>query len=765
MLEGEGMGWKTLATGIFIASLYGGVVSAAPVVPGNVKQAREAAVVEARNGNLNSAGAKLGKLYKAHPQDTAVLFDYVTVLSWNSKHVEVLNVYEQHPFLNGPDYALRSVASAYARTTDTRKNFAKALMLLQAPMEHADLEAYRIASQIYIQQNKIKEAIDIFDKLEALRPNVVSTYRFKAETCTQVSYWDLAAFSWKKAWDVYKTNPDPNIREVTLIDNYTACLIRHGDLVLAKKVLEDCMERGLATSSIYGNYMSCLNRLKKYAEAEHVYFKHFKDFASSPIFVLRELGTSYERRNISEKATDVYRFVLQFPQSIPDDKYKFAYNATQAHKYRAEGLAMYQELLAKPELTPGAAGPIRTQRILDNAHEFLRKGEIEASEGVYKLLTAHDKRFARIYADDFYGEGFNQTAMHVYQQMEKDPELRHDAQEGIVKTSVALEDYQRAAKYNTILTKAERGEDEHPMAAGYFKNKYTGNNETTANYYKDKEKTEVIEVKDTAEQWAGGPLWIRVDAGLINVKDPNEYAVNRKKIIYEELGVEYKARKVKASMGIAKYQQDGQGTRPSFSVEWQPTDLQNVSLTYEDKPVYSARALNEGHGIFSKNLTLRYEHDISQLEKYWIEVGKGWYDDHNSHYFYDVGQWKLLYFMRENGKTLERRLHYGRNAFADNSDFYYSPDFNENFGGEWRWGKDFDRHSRFYHIWGFDWDRDRGENLALTPYYRFEFVQRIDNNHEFVLGTTHKFRANHWYGGGPYKYDYHSVDAQYRFLW
>ena len=147
------------------------------------------------------------------------------------------------------------------------------------------------------------------------------------------------------------------------------------------------------------------------------------------------MADCYEKRLYSAEATDIFRLVLKSPDQILDDRFKFAYNATMSHKYREEGLAMYKALLADPE------GSAFTQRVLDNAHEYLMKGKIAAAKGVYGLLAEHDKRFYKIYADDFYDAGFNLHALHEYKIMAGDQDLAKAGKEGMVKAYVAENDY------------------------------------------------------------------------------------------------------------------------------------------------------------------------------------------------------------------------------------------------------------------------------------------------------------------------------------
>lgn len=744
-----------------------------------VQAQREEAVAIARKGDLLTASQQLEQLFVA-THGLEVEYDYLTILNWAGKNKETIAVYEANPLTNAPNYVNRNVASAYYK----EQYFDKALAVIAPNLKDYEFADYELAFKIYFSKNKLKAALDLYDKLDAHYPNDVMVPVTMGRACLDTYNYNIGANVWKKALEMCKQNPQSQIKETDCADSYSACLIRTGYVKEAEDFLKGYIDAGTITDNMYTNYLGCINLQKRYKEVPPLFYNRFATWEKAPLWAMRELATCYEKRLMCVEAADIYRFVMKAPGTIPDDRFKFAYNANMTHKYRAEGLAMYKSLLADP------ATNVYTQRILDNAMEYLAKGELDASNGLYKLLVEHDKRFSKIYADDMYRAGFPLTARHQYKEMTKDPELAKEGKEGLVKVDVSEESYGTAGKMVKELTKEYPHDDDIPEAMGSWRNKYTGSLETELTYDNDKSDNKVARGLIVGEQWVGDSLWVSAGYGYSygkdNVRDYEDGKKYHKRIITEQASIIHKRKKLVSEIGVINHTVSDNKVRPFAKEVWTPTDKQKLTVTYSNDPVLSASAfIYNPNGVFGKEVNIEYEYDLNQLEKYYLEYGYRNNEDGNHRNSFGVAQYKLLYFKRNLGKTLERRLHYNRGLYSKQSDYYNSPKFNENFGGEWRWGKDvrprggsyqdvekpgsyFDEvyHTgRIYHIWGVDWDRDYPEKLGLSPYYRFEYVKDIDSNHAFVVGTTHRFKAGDWHGGGRFKYDEGSVDVQYRLMW
>ena len=791
---------KAIALGMVGAVMV--TATAAAQETAEVRTKREEAVAIARKGDLQLAAQSLADLFD-ETHEEMVEYDYLTILNWKGNHEQTVKLYEAYPVPQAPNYVLRNVASAYYRL----RNYEKALEIIE-PIMHDDLDAKLLTAKIYVAMNKSPKALAIFNAMEEQDPENILIYKAKGDCFMEAGDCNVAAVAWEKALELYHKAPIAEVTEERLADNYSACLIRVGRYKDAEAFLKPYVVADKANDNMYGNYLTSINRQKRYKEIPALFAKRFKDLSKAPVYALRELADCYEKRLYCEKATDIFRLVLKSPDRILDDRFKFAYNAAMTHKYREEGLAMYKALLADTE------GAAFTQRVLDNAHEYLMKGKIAAAKGVYGLLAEHDKRFYKIYADDFFDAGFNLHALHEYKIMTADKDLAKAGKEGMVKAYVAENDYREAGKLFSELKEKYPEEGDISAAAGYWINKYVGELNVEASNNNDKGDNNTIEAKVTAEQWLGDSLWVKAGYGYQHVKDNvnNLYSdsdelrdnfKSREHIHTESAGLMHKSGKFVTEVGLNNYQVADQCIKPEFKETWKPTDRQKLTVNYGENPVLGVRAyrfdklkseydndsfqryLNSSYRkkVYGREVSLDYEYDLNQLEKYYFHYNFRENNDGVHKHGFGIEQYKLIYEKKALEKTLERRLHYSRSINSAQTDFetdvdmgplgyhyvggsrYNSPKFNENFGAEWRWGKAAFSYGRIYHIWGVDWDRDYPERLGLSPYYRFEFVQDIDNNHEFMVATTHRFKSGDWHGGRRFKYDDAVFEVQYRISW
>ena len=99
------------AIAALIWALLDGSRDARQMSEGGLRQAREAAVILARQGDTGKALKRLRSLRKLAPQDDALLWDYMAVLSWAGEHRELDRLRHDTDMRRAPDW-LKEILAA-----------------------------------------------------------------------------------------------------------------------------------------------------------------------------------------------------------------------------------------------------------------------------------------------------------------------------------------------------------------------------------------------------------------------------------------------------------------------------------------------------------------------------------------------------------------------------------------------------------------------------------------------------------------------------
>lgn len=724
---------------------------------------REKAVIAARSGDYNTALPMLNQLYRSDASDKDAIYDYLTVLNWAGKYTEVINVYNKSDIKSNiaemPSYVRQNVVGAYYRL----HRLDEAIEILQPMIKEGDKEALLLLGQIYIKAGKYQEADDVYNGLLKKDPDDISIYKHRALAAISANNWHMAVKEWRNLKNICEQNPEKYANSgiyKEMADSLSVAYIKLGSYKEAEAVLKPYIDDGTANASMAGNYISALILLNRQKEVESIYYKFFKDYQSTPAFVLRELAGSYVRLKNYDKAIEVYEYLINSPAVSTGDKLNFAYVACLNKGYADLGVATYADVLASTD------GDKMASRILSEARLLLLSGRYGTAEKVYYELIKHDKRFHNIYAGHLLNAGQYQTAWHEYELMLDDPQLHDLGAEGIVQTAIRLGDYKTAEKFTAELKESHDGnEGDYPKAAGSLKNRRMGEIYFNGNVYTDHDDSDQTDISTYFDQYMGEGMWVEGGLGKIYIKDSEngEHA----HLSTARYGVRNTTRKwdVFAAANLFRINSDN-SVKPYIDILFRPTDRHSIGFSYSNEPVYDADAINyDGGSIFSKNYSLRYNYNVLPGRDYYVELSRYLFDDGNRRWGWVFGENLSIYDDRRRGKTLVRNLHWGRSRNRLQDVVYSSPRFNENFGGEWRWGKALGNDDVLYRILGLVWDRDYPDPITLNPYMRVEYDKTIDRYHYFSAGFTYSWRTGSWWGGRGIYYNSKQIDFTYNVVW
>ena len=169
--------------------LVAGLIGTDGVLAETVTQRREAAVLEARAGDMKDALATLRAMLAAGEEDGLVAMDLTALLQQAHKSREAVSVFEKAARADPPDYALLAAVRAYR---DLRRYDAAARLARQGLQQFPDQSVWPLLLSLALSDaRQPREALDILKQPEAQRAPPVE--RLLAE-----------AYAWRRANDLAK---------------------------------------------------------------------------------------------------------------------------------------------------------------------------------------------------------------------------------------------------------------------------------------------------------------------------------------------------------------------------------------------------------------------------------------------------------------------------------------------------------------------------------------------------------------------------------
>src|SRR3954468_9120153 len=120
------------------------------------EDARESAVVAAREGRTEEAIASLRELLKASPDDAKIAYDLAVVLTWVGRQREATEAFERAPPGEVPEYVLAPMIRGYR----DQKHFAEAERWARDGTQRFPLDATfaKLLGLVLADQNRAEEA-------------------------------------------------------------------------------------------------------------------------------------------------------------------------------------------------------------------------------------------------------------------------------------------------------------------------------------------------------------------------------------------------------------------------------------------------------------------------------------------------------------------------------------------------------------------------------------------------------------------------------
>ncbi|MGB6351729.1 MAG: hypothetical protein WBG10_17060, partial [Pseudolabrys sp.] len=169
--------------------LIAGVIGAEQAVAQTITERREAAVLQARAGQLVPAIAALRAMLAAGQEDGLVAMDLSALLQQAHRPGEAIAVFEKAAITNPPDYALLAATRAYR---DVRRDRDAEKLARQGLKRFSDQMVWPLLLALVLTDaGRPKEAIEVLSQPEAQRAPPVE--RLLAE-----------GYAWRKAGDPYK---------------------------------------------------------------------------------------------------------------------------------------------------------------------------------------------------------------------------------------------------------------------------------------------------------------------------------------------------------------------------------------------------------------------------------------------------------------------------------------------------------------------------------------------------------------------------------
>jgi biofilm PGA synthesis protein PgaA len=169
--------------------LIAGVIGAEQVLAQTITERREAAVLQARAGKLESAIAALRAMLAAGEDDGLVAMDLAALLQQAHRPGDAIAVFQQAAVADPPDYALLAVARAYR---DAHRYADAERLARQGLKRFPDQTTWPLLLALVLTDaGRPKEALEVLGQPEAQRAPPVE--RLLAE-----------GYAWRKAGDAYK---------------------------------------------------------------------------------------------------------------------------------------------------------------------------------------------------------------------------------------------------------------------------------------------------------------------------------------------------------------------------------------------------------------------------------------------------------------------------------------------------------------------------------------------------------------------------------
>ena len=443
---------------------------------------------------LGTAYAKKGEKEKA--QNTFRKMGTFRLLQGRGSYEkqQIANTYMQHEMWDDAEALFTEIVNDFSAQQWDREQAQRQLMQIKQrrdgvakttrtpeKMEKFDVGMQRTLAQQYVQQNEVKKAVDIYEKLAEVMPEDLESRAQLANLYSRQNKHDRAVDTWKALLDV---DPENTKYQDGLVDAYQAADKTPEALELAQQYIEADTDNGVHYARLAKLY-AAEDRVDDAIEA----YKEAVERNPGDGKVYRQLGQLYLRKDDLDAAEKAFEDAIQYTGQEFERR---SIERQLMSVYKRQG--KLEDMLKQAE----EAGTITLEMQRNRAQDYRNAGESQkAIEAYKKALDMTTQSYER-------GNITNEL-LKLYVQVDDN--------------DLAIELYE-----NQSQTGSPMGSVSFSMGASGFKIMSGGDEarETLINAYKDQGKLEELETifKDKLEKDAQNPAVLEMVAEIYrNARD------------------------------------------------------------------------------------------------------------------------------------------------------------------------------------------------------------------------------------------------------
>ena len=328
---------------------------------------------------LGTAYAKKGKKEKA--QDTFRKMGTFRLLQGRGLYEkeQIANTYMQHEMWDDAEALFTEIINDFSTQQWTREQAQRQLMQIKQrrdglakttrtpeETEKFDVGMQRTLAQQYVQQNEVKKAVEIYEKLAEVMPEDLESRAQLANLYSRQKKHDAAVDTWRALLD---EDPENTKYQDGLVDAYQTADKIPEALELAQQYIEADTENGVHYARLAKLY-AAEDRVDDAIEA----YKKVVDFNPSDGEAYRQLGQLYLRKDDLDAAEKAFSEAIQYTEASR----RRSIERQLMSVYKRQG--KLEEMLKQAE----EAGTITFEMQRERAQDYRNAGEFEKAIEAYK---------------------------------------------------------------------------------------------------------------------------------------------------------------------------------------------------------------------------------------------------------------------------------------------------------------------------------------------------------------------------------------------
>ena len=329
---------------------------------------------------LGTAYAKKGEKEKA--QDTFRKMGTLRLLQGRGMYdkEQIANTYMQHEMWDDAEALFTEIVNDFSTQQWTREQAQRQLMQIKQrrdgvakatrtpeKTEKFDVGMQRTLAQQYVQQNEVKKAVDIYEKLAEVMPEDLESRAQLADLYSRQKKHDRAVDTWKALLD---EDPENTKYQDGLVDAYQTANKTPEALELAQQYIEADTENGVHYARLAKLY-AAEDRVDDAIEA----YKKAVELNPGDGRVYRQLGQLYLRKDDLDAAEKAFKDAIQYTGQEWERR---SIERQLMSVYKRQG--KLEEMLKQAE----EAGTVTLEMQRNRAQDYRNAGEFQKAIDAYK---------------------------------------------------------------------------------------------------------------------------------------------------------------------------------------------------------------------------------------------------------------------------------------------------------------------------------------------------------------------------------------------